>query len=56
MVSLLSGATMKILRLPLPVSCAFALRSALDTPVAFFFLAAVSGKLARAALDLGKPV
>jgi len=38
MVSLLSIATMKILRLPLSVSRAFALRSASDTTLAFVFL------------------
>jgi len=38
MVSLLSIATMKILRLPLSVSRAFAFRSASDTTLAFVFL------------------
>jgi hypothetical protein len=38
MVTLLSIATMEMLRLPLPLSCAFALNSALDTSVCFLFL------------------
>lgn len=38
-VSLLSIATMEMLRLPLPFSCAFAFNSALDTSVRFLFLA-----------------
>jgi len=49
-VTLLSSATMEMLRLPLPVSCAFALNSALDSSVCFLFLA-TGGR--KPALDLG---
>lgn len=38
LVSLLSNATMEMLRLPLPISRAFALGSASDTPECFLFL------------------
>jgi len=44
MVSLLSIATMKILRLPLSISRAFAFRSASDTTLAFCFLATAHRK------------
>jgi hypothetical protein len=47
MVTLLSNATIEILRLPLFISRAFALCSAFDTPVAFSFLATTGGKHAR---------
>jgi len=50
MVTLLSYATMQMLRLPLPISCAFALGSALDSSVGFLFLATVDRKPAH---DLG---
>ena len=47
MVSLLSIATMKILRLPLSVSRAFAFRSASDTTLASSFLATTGEKHAN---------
>jgi hypothetical protein len=50
MVSPLSIATMEMLRLPLPVSCAFALNSALDTSACSLFLA-TGGR--KPALDPG---
>ena len=55
MVTLLSIATMKMLRLPLPVSRAFALRSASDTPVRPCFLA-TAGKGVPVVSDLVTPV
>jgi len=55
-VTLLSIATMEMLRLPLPVSCTFALRSALDTPVRPLLLGGRKRKAALTTSDLVEPV
>ena len=56
MVSLLSSATMKMLRLPLSVSRAFALRSAFNTSGCFLFLGDPEPKASLEILDLDTPV
>jgi hypothetical protein len=56
MVTLLSIATMEMLRLPLPVSRAFALRSASDTPELLPLSWRSRAESSPAASDLGQPV
>ena len=56
MVTLLSIATMEMLRLPLPFSRAFALRSASDTPELLSLSWRSRAESSPAASDLGQPV